>query len=96
VVQLVQSILLPHQQVSPVFRATSVTTEQGKVFSGLVVGETADKLELIVSDTNRQTILKRDIADRVLQDISPMPTGLVKTPEELTDLLTFLLNETRP
>ncbi|MFV1965331.1 MAG: c-type cytochrome, partial [Pirellulaceae bacterium] len=94
--QLVQSILLPSQQVSPVFRATSIVTENGKVLSGLVVGETAEKLEMVLSDTHRATILKGNIADRVLQDISPMPLNLVATPDELRDLLAFLLNTDYP
>jgi len=91
--QLVQSILLPNQQVSPVFRATSIVTEEGKVLSGLVVGETAEKLEMVLTDTKRATILKADIDERVLQDISPMPPKLVATPDELRDLLAFLFAE---
>lgn len=50
---LVESILTPNKQVSPVFRATLVTTSKGQQFSGLVVGDNADKVELLLADANR-------------------------------------------
>lgn len=88
---LVESILLPNKQISPVFRATQVQTADGKTFAGLLVAETADKLELLLPDTKRATILKSDIEQRQLQNLSPMPQGVVKKPDELRDLLAFLL-----
>jgi putative heme-binding domain-containing protein len=89
---LVESILLPSKTVSPVFRATLVVTKEGKTYSGLVVTETAEKLDLLLPDAKTQTILKSDIEERKMQDISPMPPGVVKKPEELRDLLAFLLS----
>jgi putative heme-binding domain-containing protein len=89
---LVESILLPSRQVSPVFRSTLIVTKQGRSFSGLVVNETGEKVELLLPDAKRETILKSEIEERKLQDISPMPQGVVKTPDELRDLLAYLLN----
>lgn len=88
---LVESILLPNKQISPVFKATLVETKEGKQHIGLVTGETADKLEMIQTDATTISIPTANIEERKLQDQSPMPTGLVKTPEELRDLLAFLL-----
>lgn len=88
---LVESVLLPSKMVSPVFRATSVVTHDGKGASGLVVGETGDKLELLLPDATRKTIPKSEIEERKLQDVSPMPDGLVRNPDELRDLLAYLL-----
>lgn len=90
---VVESVLLPSKQVSPVFKATLILTTQGKTFVGLVIGETGDKLEMILTDTTKTTIMKTDIEERKLQDLSPMPAGLVKTPAELRDLLAYLLSE---
>ena len=90
--QLVQSILLPSRQVSPVFRASLIEMQGGEVLFGMVVSETAEKLELIASDTKRATLLKRDIVGRKLQDLSPMPQGIVQTADELRDLLAYLLS----
>jgi putative heme-binding domain-containing protein len=91
---LVESILMPGKQISPIFRATQIVLEDGRQFSGLVVGETSDKLELLLSDTKRVQLAKRDIEHRELVNQSPMPQGVVKTPEELRDLLAFLMRGT--
>jgi putative heme-binding domain-containing protein len=90
---LVESILLPSNQVAEPFRATLITTRKGLTLTGLVVTETADEIELLLPDTTRKAIAKKDIEDRQLTKASPMPGGLVKTPEELRDLLAYLLSE---
>jgi hypothetical protein len=46
-------------------------------------------------DATRKTIATADVELRKVQDISPMPAGLVKTPDELRDLLAFLLLATK-
>lgn len=94
VAQLVESILTPNRQISPVFRATLVVTDDGLQHAGLVVGETAERLELLLPDTKRVAIDKARIETRQLQDLSPMPQGIIKKPAELRDLLSFLLGGT--
>jgi putative heme-binding domain-containing protein len=88
---LVESILLPSKQISPLFRATQVLTSDGRQLSGLVVGETADKIELLQADAKRVEVKKADVEQRQLLELSPMPQGLVKQPTELRDLLAYLL-----
>ncbi|HET6881152.1 MAG TPA: hypothetical protein VFI31_13410, partial [Pirellulales bacterium] len=88
---LVESVLAPSKQVSPLFRRSSIETEGGQALTGLVVSETADELELLQNDGTRRTLPKGEIAERQLQDLSPMPAGIVKTPAELADLLAYLL-----
>lgn len=90
---LVESILLPHRQVSPIFRATTIVTTGGKTLTGLVVSETADKLELLTGQGERIMLGKPEIDERKVQDLSPMPSGLIKSPEELRDILAFLTRE---
>jgi putative heme-binding domain-containing protein len=91
VAHLVESILLPSRQVAEQFKATQITTTWGKVITGLVLSETADTLEMLLSDTTRQMIRKEEIDERKLLDKSPMPAGLVTKPEDLGDLLAYLL-----
>jgi putative heme-binding domain-containing protein len=93
VAHLVESVLLPNKTISPVFKATSIVTKEGKAYSGLVTSDTAEKVEMILSDTTKVTFAASDIEERKLQDLSPMPQGLVKTPEELRDILAYLLSE---
>ena len=89
---LVESVLLPSKQISPVFKATQVLTTDGRVFVGLLLGETAERIELLLLDAKRTTIAKPDIEQRTLLDQSPMPQGVVKQPNELRDILAYLLS----
>jgi putative heme-binding domain-containing protein len=90
---LAESILLPSKQVADAFRASTLTLADGRVLTGLVLNETADALELIQPDATRTMLLKKEIEGRKASDLSPMPVGLVKTPEELKDLLAYLLSD---
>ncbi|MGE3316579.1 MAG: c-type cytochrome, partial [Planctomycetaceae bacterium] len=89
---LVESMLLPNKMISPVFKATQIVTKEGKTLIGLVVGETGEKVELLLNDATRASIAKSEIEERKLQETSPMPAGLLKKPEELRDLLAYLLS----
>ena len=90
---LVESILLPSRQVAEPFVGTTLATKAGQVESGLVVSQTAEQLELLLPDASRKVIPIEDIAERTPSRISPMPAGLVKTPQELRDLLAYLLSD---
>ena len=92
VAYLVESVLAPNKVISPVFKSSTIETTDGKVLTGLVVTETGEKLELLMPDTKRVSINKADIEARKLTDISAMPQGVVKTPEELRDVITYLLS----
>ena len=50
------------------------------------------------SDTMDPTSIKEAlmIDERKLQELSPMPQGLVKAPDELLDLLAYLLSDNPP
>ncbi|WP_397569371.1 hypothetical protein [Schlesneria sp. T3-172] len=89
---LVESVLVPSKNISPVFRSTVVTTHEGKVITGLVVSETGEKVEVLLPDTKRITVEKTQIDERQFGEASAMPLGLVKTPEELRDVLAYLLS----
>jgi len=58
-----------------------------------VVNETAEQVELLLPDTSRQVLAKKEIEERNASALSPMPAGLVKTPAELRDLLAYLLSD---
>jgi putative heme-binding domain-containing protein len=92
---LVESVLAPSRTVSPVFRATSFVLRDGTVLTGLVLGETSQKIDLLLPDATRRTFAASDVEQRKIQNTSPMPAGLVKTPSELSDLLAFLLLSTK-
>lgn len=87
---LVESVITPNKIVSPIFKWTLVTKTDGSTVAGLITSETASELELLLPAGNRQSIRLKEIAKRELQDRSPMPEGLIQTPDELRDLLSFL------
>jgi putative heme-binding domain-containing protein len=89
---VVESILLPSKQVADVFGTTTLALNDGKTLAGLVVDEDENKLVLLLPSAARQEISKASIEARKLQPVSPMPTGLVKTPAELGDLLAYLMS----
>ena len=89
---LVESVLAPNKVISPVFKSSIIATVDGKIVTGLVVVETAEKLEVLQADTKRITILKSQIEERKLGHVSAMPHGIVKTTEELRDVVTYLLS----
>jgi putative heme-binding domain-containing protein len=93
VAHLVESILAPGKQVAPVFGTTTIVTVDGLSVSGLAVEESDERLVLLLPTAVRQEVAKSDIEARKLQNASPMPSGLVKTPAELADLLAYLLGE---
>ena len=87
---LVESVITPNKTVSPIFKWTMVTKKDGTFAAGLITSETGSELELMLPAGIRQTIPTKDIAKRELQDRSPMPEGLITTPEDLRDLLAYL------
>ena len=90
---VVESVLLPNKVVSPLFRFTVVRLKSGDLFGGLVVGETADKLEMRLQDTTAKTINVSEIDARKQEEKSPMPQGLVRTQEELKDILAYVMRD---
>lgn len=56
-----------------------------------MVAETAEKVELLLPDAQRQTIAKDEIEVSELKELSPMPQGVLKHPDELKHILAFLL-----
>lgn len=88
---LVESVLEPDKVVAPLFRATTVVTADGRSLTGLVTGETSDELQLVMADGSRVSIPVGEIAERATAARSPMPRGLVRTREELRDILAYLL-----
>jgi len=93
---LVESVLAPNKVISPVFKSTIVELADGRVVTGLVVAETAEHIEVLQPDTKRVTVRKSEIEARKVADVSAMPQGIVKTPEELRDVIAYLLSNPVP
>jgi putative heme-binding domain-containing protein len=90
---LVESVLLPSKQIAEPFRSTVLSLDSGQVLTGLLVNETADAVELLLPDATRRRVSTDEIEERGVGRVSPMPSGLIKTPEELRDLIAYLLSD---
>jgi putative heme-binding domain-containing protein len=91
VAYLVESVMTPNKTVAPMFRWTLVRFKDDEEVAGLVTGETSDEIDLLLPAGVHRAVRKSSIAMREIQERSPMPEGLIQTPEELRDLLAFLL-----
>jgi putative heme-binding domain-containing protein len=88
---LVESVLLPSRQIAAPFRATTIATSGGELLTGLVVSEANEQVVLLLADGTRRVVAVSQIDVRETASLSPMPSGLIKTPDELRDLLSYLL-----
>jgi putative heme-binding domain-containing protein len=93
VAYLVESVMTPDRTVAPMFRWTLVRFKDDEEVAGLVTGETSDEIDLLLPAGVHRAVRKSDIAKREIQDRSPMPEGMIQTPEELRELLAFLLSQ---
>lgn len=90
--ELLTHIIDPSRSVEGNFRIYSVTTDDGKVFTGLLASESKTAIELIDVEAKKHQILRENIDELVASPKSLMPEGFEKqhTQQELTDLLEFL------
>jgi quinoprotein glucose dehydrogenase len=77
---LLEAIVAPSKQLAKGFESVVVALSDGRVFNGVLRGETDDSLELITTEGVRHRIAKADIDER--------STGISAMPEKLTDQLT--------
>jgi len=95
--RLLEDILDPSRNVDEAFRTTIVTTQDGRVHSGLALREEGGSLVLLDASAREQRVPLDDIAERAVSRLSPMPSNLVDQvgEEGLAALLAYLL-EPRP
>jgi putative heme-binding domain-containing protein len=91
--EILMNVLDPNREVSPEFLEYGVALDDGRVLTGLVAAETPSSITLRGREGVEQTILRRNIEELSSTGKSLMPEGLEKaiTPQEMTDLIGFLL-----
>lgn len=92
---LLTAILDPNVASEAKYRGYSIATRDGKVYSGLILEETATSLKLIRPDGKSESILRTEIEEMVNTGRSFMPEGLEKdlTPQQIADLIQFIRSE---
>jgi putative heme-binding domain-containing protein len=90
-------IVNPSKVINDQFSAINVVTDNGKVYSGVVVNLNGDTLVINtdLTDPNAQVALDRKSIESIeLSSISPMPTGLLNllTEQEILDLVAYVIS----
>ena len=96
--ELIHSVLNPSAAIGYNFRSVVAATADGRVITGLLVEETADRLVLKTATGERITLPTGSIEDRRTSDVSLMPEGLAQslTERELVNLLVYLTTLKQP
>jgi putative heme-binding domain-containing protein len=91
--RLLEDILDPNRNVDQAFRATLIKTNDDRVLSGLVVREEGQVLILKEAADKETPVPLKDIQQRVLSQLSPMPANVVDalSDGDFYDLLAYLL-----
>jgi putative membrane-bound dehydrogenase-like protein len=94
---LYSAIIFPDQGISFGFEAWRIKLNDGSTAFGRITSETEDKIEIQYL-TNKQTVLKADIASRTKLENSLMPSNLPSnmTEQELVDLVEYLSTLQKP
>lgn len=89
---LLVSILDPNREAQPNFTAYNVITEDGRIYNGMIVTETANSLTLRRSEAKEDVILRSNIEELISSGKSLMPEGLEKdlSPQDLADVIAFV------
>jgi putative membrane-bound dehydrogenase-like protein len=90
--ELVVHIFDPSRSVEGNFRVWTVTTAEGKTYSGMLASETRTSIEIIDAEARKTVIQRANIEQLSQSPKSLMPEGFEKQLKdpEVVDLLTFL------
>ena len=95
---IVESILEPSATIIEGYRVSTLVLDDGRSLTGLVLDDTPDTVR-VIDTAGRSTSVRKDaIEERAVQQVSLMPAGYDRTlsPEELADLVAFLLAQKQP
>jgi putative heme-binding domain-containing protein len=89
---LFTAIVQPSRDISPRYQTTVVTTDDGKVYQGLIVYEATDGVLLQTAPATTARIAGSQITSRRISDISLMPAGLLDklADSDIADLYAYL------
>jgi putative membrane-bound dehydrogenase-like protein len=95
---IVESILQPSATIIEGYRVSTLVLDDGRSLTGLVLDDTPDTLRVIDAEGRSTSVRKDAIEERAVQQVSLMPAGYDRTltPDELADLVAFLLTQKRP
>ncbi len=89
---LLESIVFPSASIVRDYDPYKIMTVDGRVLSGIIVGETQSAIELQQASGEKLQLLRDDIEEIALSEVSVMPAGLDEALSEieLLDVVTYL------
>ena len=96
--RLLEDVLDPNRNVDLNFRASILTLDDGQVVNGLIVREEGPILVVVDNKGKEQRLPSSHVEQRTQSKLSLMPANMAETlsPNELYDLLAYLLNQRAP
>ncbi len=94
---LVEATIDPSKVVSDQYRANVVATTNGKVYTGRIVGESPDKLTILVDPEDSTKVVeipRKEIDENAPSKVSIMPEKLLNplSQDEVLDLFAYILS----
>ena len=92
--QLLTDIVQPNRAIDNNYISYTAVTEDGRVFTGIIVEETPQAITLRQQENKTVTLLRSELEQLVSNGVSLMPEGLERqmTLQEMADLISFLKN----
>jgi putative heme-binding domain-containing protein len=94
---ILREILEPSHKIDPKFASYSVLTEDGVVYSGILVSESRESISILsgADQKDPKAIAREDISNMAKSALSIMPNGLMDqyTKDEIFELLAYLLKQ---
>lgn len=93
--RLLEDILDPNRNVDQAFRSTTIATKEGQVLTGLLLRDEGEVLVLADAQGRDVRVARGEVAEQTVNPLSPMPANWADAlkPEELADLLAYLLDQ---
>ena len=90
--ELIESIVDPSKKIAQGFDTWGFIMDSGKIFTGFVVRESAETVTIRQADGISRELIQDEIEERVKQEVSMMPKGIVGnlTPQQLADIIAYL------
>ena len=93
--ELLESIVAPSAKIDPKYAATILVTIDGLAVQGRIQSEDEEKVVLrgVESFNEPRVILRSEIEERLLSNVSMMPAGILNTlqQDEILDLMAYVL-----
>src|SRR5580765_4249797 len=96
--QLLSNVFDPSLVIGAVYQARTVQAADGRIVTGLLVEDSAQRVVLKVQGGKLETIAREDVDAMKVSELSLMPEGLEKQlkPQEIADLFSFISLDKHP